>query len=477
MLRFFGSLRCLLTTFLISSLAAFASAPATAAVSALPTAFTLALKDAGIPLQSVAVVVQAVDADEPLLRLNASQAMNPASVMKLVTTFAALELLGPAYAWSTEMLTDTATPPDKGRLAGNLYVRGSGDPRLALEQFWLMLRQLRDRGIREVDGDLVLDRSAFALPAHDPGGFDKEPLRPYNAGPDALMVNLKSVSLILHPDSERNAVTVFSTTPSETLRIANRLKLTADACGDWRERFQTTVNGDEIDLAGSFSTNCGDKALHLSPWPADQQVEQLFRALWRELGGTLRGRVRPGSIPATALSLAVHESPTLSEVVREVNKYSNNVMARQVFLTLDAQRPATPLGASQRVLSWLAERGMQMPGLVLENGSGLSRAERVSAEGLSRLLRAAWDSPVMPELISSLPLAGIDGTMRKRLGNGAAAGRAHLKTGYLSGVRAIAGYVQDSREKRWVVVCLINDPKAGAAKPAMDNLLRWVAEH
>ena len=113
---------------------------------------------------------------------------------------------------------------------------------------------------------------------------------------------------------------------------------------------------------------------------------------------------------------------------------------------------------------------------MIDNGSGLSRSERISADGLSQLLLAAWKSPVMPELISSLPLAGIDGTLKKRLGNSAAAGRAHLKTGYLEGVRAIAGYVLDSNDQRWVVVFLINDPKSRMGKPAMDALLRWVAE-
>lgn len=441
----------------------------------LPASVAQALKDAGIPQRSVSVVVQGVDAPQPLIRHNAQQAMNPASTMKLVTTYAALELLGPAYTWKTEALADVA--PASGVLNGNLYLRGSGDPRLALEQFWLLLRQLRTRGVTDIVGDLVLDRSAFALPAHDAAEFDNEPLRPYNAGPDALLVNLKSVRLTLHPEPGLKTVEVIPETPSEDMRIINRLKLTNDSCGDWRERFKVTVNGGAVELQGNFATDCGDKALHLSPWPADAQVEQLFRALWRELGGTLRGKVRDGLAPAGARSLAVQESPTLSEIVREINKYSNNVMARQVFLTLAAERPATPDGARRRIKSWLAEKGLKLPELVLDNGSGLSRIERISADGLSQLLLAAWKSPVMPELMSSLPLAGIDGTLKKRLGNSAATGRAHLKTGYLEGVRAIAGYALDSKDKRWVVVFLINDPKFRLGKPAMDEMLRWVSEH
>ena len=447
-----------------------------ALTSELPAAVGAALRDAGIPERSVAVVVHGVDQPQPLLRHNAQQSMNPASAMKLVTTYAALELLGPAYTWKTEALTDAPAQNAQGQLSGNLYLRGSGDPRLAQEQFWLLLRQLRARGVASIDGDLILDRSAFALAAHDPAAFDNEPLRPYNAGPDALLINLKSVRLTLHPEADPKTVSVLSETPGDDLRLDNRLQLTADACGDWRERLKVRVDGTRIELSGSFSANCGDKALHLSPWTADVQVEQLFRALWRELGGTLNGRVRDGMTPATARPLAVAESPPLAEVVREINKYSNNVMARQLFLTLSGERPASAESARRRVTAWLADKPLQLPGLVLDNGSGLSRSERVSADGLARLLLAAWNSPVMPELMASLPLAGTDGTLRKRLGNSAAAGRAHLKTGYLDGVRAIAGYVQDSRDKRWVVVFLINDAKSRLGKPAIDALLKWVAE-
>ena len=446
----------------------------TAIAATPPPEVNAALKEAGIPARSVAIIVQGVDAEQPLISANAKQAMNPASAMKLVTTYAALELLGPAYTWRTEALSETTAVG--GRLDGDLYLRGSGDPRLALEQFWLLLRQLRARGIGEIGGDLLLDRSAFALPPHDPAEFDNEPLRPYNAGPDALLVNLKSLRLTLQPDPGRKAVTVISETPSEGLRIANRLTLTNDACGDWREKLKPTVNSDTIELNGSLAAACGEKALNLSPWPADAQVERMFRSLWRELGGTLRGQVRDGKTPVGAQVIAAQDSPALGEVVREINKYSNNVMARQLFLTLAAERPATPEAARRRIRAWLEEKKLKLPELVLDNGSGLSRSERISAEGLSQLLLAAWQSPVMPELMSSLPLAGVDGTLKKRLGDSSASGRAHLKTGYLEGVRAIAGYVLDTSGKRWVVVCLINDPRAKLGKPAMDALLRWVAD-
>ena len=440
----------------------------------LPASVSRALEQAGIPARSVGIVVQAVDGGPPLLALNARNPLNPASAMKLLTTYAGLELLGPAHTWRTEALADAVVRD--GRLDGNLYLRGSGDPRLGLEQFWLLLRQMRVRGVSEIRGDVVLDRSAFAVSEHDPGAFDGQPLRPYNAGPDALLVNLASIRLTLQADAAHTTVRVIAETPSDGLRIGNRLSLGREACGDWREQIRATVSGQTIELAGIFPAACGEKALHLMPWTADIQVEGLFRALWQELGGSFSGRVRAGRTPAAASPLAIHESPPLGEIIREINKYSNNVMARQLFLSLDGERPATAEGARRQVGSWLQAKGLKLPDLVLDNGSGLSRSERISAEGLAQLLRAAWQSPVMPEFIASLPLAGVDGTLRKRLNGSAAGGRAHLKTGYLEGVRAVAGYLLDQGGRRWIVVFLINDPKARLGKPAIDALLQWLAE-
>ena len=179
-------------------------AAATAAVPALPPAVTDALREAQLPAAHAAFFVQRVDADRPLLVHNGSKRMNPASTMKLVTTYAALELLGPAHTWKTQALADA--PPRDGVLGGNLYLKGSGDPGLTLERFWLLLRQLRARGVTTIAGDLVLDRSEFRLPPHDPAAFDNEPLRPYNAGPDALLTNFKSLRLTLVPDPAARTV-------------------------------------------------------------------------------------------------------------------------------------------------------------------------------------------------------------------------------------------------------------------------------
>ncbi|MFC5301653.1 D-alanyl-D-alanine carboxypeptidase/D-alanyl-D-alanine-endopeptidase [Azospira restricta] len=445
---------------------------AAGAAAALPAPVRDALREGGVPPAHAAFFVQRVDAGKPLLAHNAERPMNPASVMKLVTAYAALDLLGPAYTWKTEALADA--PPADGRLAGNLYLRGSGDPGLDLERFTQLLRQLKNRGVAEIDGDLVLDRGAFRLPPHDPAAFDNQPLRAYNAGPDALLIDHKSLRVTLVPDTAARRVEVFAENPAAGVRLDGRVAFDEAPCNSWRERLQVGVDGATLSLAGSYSGRCGEKTLHLAPWPADRQVEQLFRALWRELGGRFAGRVRDGETPAGARLLYAHESPPLAEQLRGMNKWSNNVTARQVFLTLAAERPATPDAARQAIGRWLATKGVA--GSVLDNGSGLSQAERLSAAGLGRLLLDAWDSPVMPELLASLPIAGSDGTLKKRLQDGPAAGRAHLKTGYLDGVRSIAGYVLDTSGRRWVVVGFINDAQLKNGAAPLDALVRWVAE-
>ena len=453
----------------------FTLAPKAALSAELPLPVTDALKTAGIPLKNVAIVVRSVDSGQEIISHNARQSMNPASVMKILTTYAALEIRGLAYTWETQALVDTAIVD--GQLNGNLYLRGSGDPRLALEQFSLFLRQLRTRGIQQINGDLVLDRSAFSLPPHNPAEFDNEPLRPYNTGPDGLLINFKSLNFTLSPDPAKGNVAVLRGTPGVAPQfLDNRLNLSKESCGDWRGKLKIGLDGETITLSGNFPASCGDRSLNLSPWPANLQVSRLFRALWEELGGIWRGQVREGITPVNAQVLATHESPMLGEVIREINKYSNNVMASQVFLTIDSMRPATYEGAQRQLRLWLAQKGLSMPELVLENGSGLSRKERISAESLGNLLFAAWQSPVMPELMASLPVAGTDGTLRKRLGDGATLGRAHMKTGYLGNVRSIAGYVLDNEGKRWIVAFMINDPKSIHGKPAMDALLQWLTE-
>jgi len=449
------------------------------AAAELPAPIAAALKQADIPPSAVALYVRDLTQPAPVLAHNAEQAMNPASVIKLVTTYAALEALGPAYQWRTEFYANGRLKGD--RLDGDLIIKGYGDPKITLETFWLWLRDLRARGIRDIRGNLVIDRSFFDIPREDPGAFDGEPYKPYNALPDALLLNFRSHRLRFLPDDEGKTLRIALEVGIPNVRIVNQVRLAGGDCGNWKDalayRVQQTPKGLLLGFSGGYAAACGDKSLHLALLDSNAYVHALFKPLWEELGGRWRGEAVDGPTPDHARLLARFDSPPLADVIRDINKFSNNVMARQLYLTLGAELlgpPATLDKSAQAVNALLATRGMNFLELTMENGSGLARGTRISAHHLGELLGAAFRSPAFAEFESSLPIVAVDGTMKKRLKGNGVAGRARIKTGSLDGVRTLAGYVLDAGGRRLVVVCLINHPNAELARPVQDAVLAWV---
>ncbi len=463
-----------------AGLAAVLAAPATLAAQSLPAGLDKAWKATGLPLSALSLQVQEVGAPAQIA-VNAAQARNPASVMKMVTTWAGLVGLGPEYRWRTELLADKGARVDaQGSLAGPLYVRAGGDPLLAVPDLWALLRELRMRGIKNLS-EVVLDRSLFGDVRIDTGAFDGEPDRPYNASPDALMVGLGAVRLFFYPDAEGKKWVAVPDPALPGLRVGGELGWGAGRCpGPPRPQTQISAQGDQarITLAGEVAADCDA----FSTWRValDQQhyFAQVFRLLWRELGGTLARDLRDGRVPAGARVLAAHDSAALADVIRQINKRSNNVMARNLLLSLGAALDgpgATADSAARTVLGLLSREQVDTRGWVIDNGAGLSRSARLTAAGLAGMLDAAWHSPLMPEFVSSLAIAGVDGTVRRRLRKDEAAGRAHLKTGTLRDARALAGYVQGASGRRYVLVSLVNHDKAVAARGFEDALVSWLA--
>ncbi len=447
---------------------------------ALPEAVARALSVADIPESAVAIVVQLIGAASPALAVNPDQLMNPASLMKLVTSFAALDLLGPAYQWSTSALIDGKL--DGAVLRGNLVIRGEGDPKLTIERLWLLVRRIRQAGIREISGDVILDASRFSAPDTSPGAFDGKPLRAYNALPSALLLNFNAANLNLASAANDDAVIATLEPQTSSLTLVNRIRSDTGPCGDWKERLQISLDGGArnrtLTIDGWFARACGEKAYPLSLFRAEEFFAAAFSDLWRESGGILRGSVRPGALRGAAAGVVARlESPPLAEAIRDMNKFSNNVMARQIFLTLGAEfagPPGTPGKAREAIAAWLDSKGIGRDGFVIDNGSGLSRQERATAGQLARLLLAGWQSPLMPELVSSLPIAAVDGTLKRRDAAAGVARQAHLKTGTLDGVRALAGYAADRDLRPVIVVFIVNHPRAAEARVAEDALLDWL---
>lgn len=441
----------------------------------------LALDNARIPADSVSVWVQPVDGSAPTFAINADRPMNPASVMKMVTAFAALERLGPAHTWRTRIAARGRVRD--GVLEGDLFLIGGGDPVLGYDRLWKLLRRLRALGIERIAGDIVLDASALTLPAHDPGAFDGRGLRPYNSGPHGLLLNYNTILLGLYPGDAANAPVTLAAEPALAgVAIDNRILTSEAPCGSWYADLQASIEGGRrLVLSGSLPAACGPRTWSAAPLPPAEFSAALVGTLWSEVGGRIGGSVREGRAPNDAAELLTEDSPALAEIVRDMNKWSSNVIARQLLANLGATLPSSQAPAPDMVASGarvaidaLQGAGIDTEGLVIENGSGLSRIERIRADSLGRLLLAAWQRPWMPEYIAALPVAGLDGTARGRLRDSPASGRAHIKTGTLNGVRAMAGYLLDRHGRRHAVVMMVNHPEAANSAAAQDALMEWL---
>jgi len=446
----------------------------------LPKPIAAALKKAGIPTSGAAIFVQPVDAKRPRLQMNADKPMNPASVMKLVTTYAALEILKPNFRWRTEAYRDAVM--ENGVLHGNLILKGYGDPSFKEEEFRRLLLNLRQQGLKEIKGDLIIDKSYFATSVSNHKVFDNEKWRSYNALPSAFLVNGRHTSFKFTVHDEQ--VNVSQEVELPQVEIVNNMRFKKGYCGSWRNRFKYDVNSSKtkavVTFTGTFSPRCGERYLELSLFDDERYAYFMFKKLWLQLGGVFKGKLRSQTeMPLQVVKLAVQGSKPLASVIRDVNKWSNNVMARQVLLTVAAEhhdQPASEVRGMLAVKSWMADNQRNADDWVIENGSGLSRIERITASGLGQMLIDAYHGPTMPELMSSLPILSLDGTLIRRLRKTPVSGRAHMKTGSINGVKAIAGYVLDEKNQRNVVVMIVNHAKASASKKAQDALIEWVYE-
>lgn len=498
--------------------------------SPLPAAVTEALQRANVAPAALAGVVLPLTRFGPRWQYQADRPMQPGSTIKLVTSIVALDRLGPNHRGFTELLTSA---PQQGEvLAGDLVLRGGADPELGLPQLWAMLAELRHtHGIREIAGDIVIDRTLFRPQRQELGvpPFDEQPEFPYNVIPDALQLAGSLMRLEItseDPALPPGTLTARALPPLPGLVIdASGMRLTDRPCKDWDDDWITPPQVDEpepgtlrVRLQGGFPKACTQRpSLQL----IDRQVlvERQLRWLWASLGGSWSGRAReadapliaplPAAVVAAALPpllpgatvvtpgvartghptatppgvrlLAIHVARPWGEVLRTLNKQSDNAFTRMLYLSLGLARMADEPGATTAALAerevrrWLAEHDIGSAGLVVDNGSGMSRAERLTPRQLALMLKAAQQGRWAPELMMSLPIAGVDGTMRNRLKTGPAAGLARLKTGTLRNVTAVAGYVPDPQGRLWAVAAMINDDKAAAARPALDALVDWVA--
>ena len=406
----------------------------------------------------------------------ANASVNPASVMKLFTTYAGLSLLGPDHVWRNRIYTE-GTLRD-GVLQGHLIVRGSGDPKLVVERLQDLLAQVQAAGVREVRGDIVLDRSVFDVRERSEP-FDDEPLRPYNVTPDGLLLNFKAVVYTFTPDAASGQAQVRFEPPLAGLTVTAQLPATQAPCNDWRRQLQADFSQPlQVKFAGSYPLRCGERAWPVAYPDPDNYAPRVMRAMWLAAGGQLTGQVRYGTLAPSARLLVEAPSLPLSDIIQDINKFSNNVMAQQLYLTLSSElgAPGRFEASRLRLSQWWRSGFTGSDEPVMENGSGLSRQERSTARALTALLQAAHSGPHAKHFVNSLSLAGMDGTtarLKDRHPQSPVIGNAWLKTGSLRDVASVAGYVQGQSGQRYTLVAVLNHPNAHQARGALDQLLEW----
>lgn len=446
----------------------------------LPLGVRSALDVRQLPQESLSIYVEDVDTGDVLLEWLADEPRNPASTMKLLTTLVALDTLGPAYRWKTDIYA--LGEIKDGRLDGDLLIKGYGDPFLVTERIWRMLRRIRQAGIDEIGGDLLLDDSWFDVGDYDPAAFDRQPLRAYNVAPNALLMNFKVVRYWFEPDG--NGVSVHLDPSLANLRVDNRLAVRQSYCGGYQRGITVTMNddNDEVTFSGKFPSGCRRYAMDRTVLSHNEYAYGLFRNLWTESGGTFDGGWKNAVVDELAEPLLTFESRPLTEMITSINKHSNNVMARQVLYTLAAETngpPGTEAGGREVIANWLQANDLESRAIALENGAGLSRESRITARDMAALLSFGWQQPYMPEYVASMSISGLDGTLRRRFSDqDELVGAAHLKTGSLDHVAAIAGYLQARSGRRFAVVVLQNaeDVHRGPGDEVQEALLRWLYE-
>ena len=461
-------------------LLALALVHAIAGANGLPERPQAVVRQQLVPDEDVTVVVRDVLTGESLVEMNPATPRTPASVMKILPTWAALDILGPAYTWKTTAWADG--PVSKGVLKGNLYLKGGGDPQLMIERWWRFVTDLRQTGLRSIEGDIVIDDSLFAPPGARPGDFDGQPQRTYNVLPNALLVNLQSSEFIVRPGEDGQSIDVVVDPFPANLRVENRIKPVNARCVGRNRSFRISHPADDpmkAVVSGTVSVSCPPQTSRRVILGPAEYAYGTFRRLWEQQGGTVGGGLRRGPTPAEAKQLLEQESLTLAEIARVTNKYSSNVMARTLVLTLAAEKgtvPATPAAGEAAITEWLGTRGLGLPELVIDNGSGLSRTARISGDGLARVLQAAWKSRFAPEFLATLPLGGLDGTLRKRFARIKDPTRIRMKTGTLNGASSIAGYVTGDSGRTYVVVIMVNHQGAqyGSGDAIQGAVIEWV---
>jgi D-alanyl-D-alanine carboxypeptidase/D-alanyl-D-alanine-endopeptidase (penicillin-binding protein 4) len=419
----------------------------------------------------VSLQVQSLDDGAVILSHNGDELLNPASNVKLFTAAASLAVLGPDYRFETEFLLDDG--PQAGRSKA-LYIRGKGDPSITTERLYGIVTELFHAGLREV-GDIVLDDSWFD-PERLAPGFDQENSdRAYMAPTGALSLNWNTITVYLRGGDRVGAAASVELEPASEYFAIEKSVSTAARLGR-RFSVQSEQWGDKqkIIVRGTVPFDRGSIAVWRKIDNPPIYFGDTLKRMFADHGIKVKGRVRLGMVPPHGKLLYVSQSETFDLILKRLNKVSSNFVAEQLIKTLAAEQKGPPgsfVNGIQVVEEFLEKQiGIPRGSYVMRNGSGLNDANRFSAAQITRLLRVMYERfPLAPEFLSSLGIAGKDGTLRYRFEGSDAVGRLRGKTGTLEKISSLSGYVQSAGGEKFCFAAIVND-YPGRSGPVVQGL-------
>lgn len=451
--------RTLGVTLIVSAMAAAPALPAQPAPAPRPLAPSLEsiLKTPDLARSQVGMRVVEADTGRVLFDHNAELPLKPASNMKVMTSAAALSLLRPEYVFNTLFMASAR--PVNGVVAGDLYIKGYGSPGLSGEQWWLMAREMKARGVERVEGDLVGDDTYFdgqdrpeGWPSHTEDAF-------YNAPLSALSADYNAITVVVRPGRMGAAPDVVLTPFASFFKVSNHA-VTSSSRSNLRVGRQFDGSQNVIVVDGTIAASSAPSVSYRAVEQPTMYALAAFREAASKEGIVISGVNRRGTVPQGAVRLYEHESRTLSDLIRTMNKLSNNYMAESFLKTLGAETagpPGTVAKGSAAVMSFLDGLGVETRNLVISDGSGLSHADRLTAASLTAVLLGMYrDFESSFEFITSLPIGGVDGTLDRRMVGGPAQRRIRAKTGHLNGVSSLSGYAFTHEGRALAFSILVN---------------------
>ncbi len=446
---------------------------------ALPQVINEEIRKSGISKKDISIYIkEAGKHGRVVASLNASKSRTPASVIKVLTTYASVLKLGFDYRWPTKFYTIGRLK--NGVLHGDLWVQGFGDPTLNTEDLEQIVSELRAAGIRQIRGDIVIDRSYFKVGSQDSSGFDENLYSAYNAMPDAMMFNERVVTVCVNPKEKK----VHKKHVDESYKVVDQLEHVNKPCRgkySWpRVKIDKSEVVPTVFLQGKISKRCGTRNIcQVITKPYKSFYYALKDRLIKE-GIAVSGGMKLRKVPKEAKALFTHYSDPLEEIISETAKESNNLYARHLLLLLGAKlygAPATMEKGRDAIKYILDSRGALGDGkLKIDNGSGLSRTSKMNAKLLAEMYDDAYDR-YGSRWMETLSIAGVDGTIKRRFRNTVVKKRAWMKTGTLRRVKNIGGYVKNKAGKYYTVVIIINSSKAKyRGAKLQDEIMKWLAK-